>query len=192
MVLQPQGHARHSDKLLDSSFQSFGDWTILHDNKLSPIVVDELQLDDFLFRTYQSGPHAVSLYIGYYSVGKKVGAAHDPQVCYPGQGWKLSDKRKHQIVIQQGHGLKYSSIVADLEGERDLIYYWFQIDTDSAAGTLMQKLFLFRNKLMGRGEANAFVRISTTIKSDEGSEESEVLRDFVNDFYPQFENFMVN
>ena len=76
---------------------------------LGPKIVKALELDDYANQSYSDGKDTISLYIGYYFTAKKVGAAHDPLVCFPGQGWVVSDTQKDKIVLnpKPGNSVSY-------------------------------------------------------------------------------------
>ena len=153
ILMQPAGRSYSHDRSLMQSFSGFAQWRLSNNNQLSPAIIDALKLDDFVFQTYQKGSDRVDLYIGYYLTGKKIGAAHDPQVCYPGQGWKLSGKQERQRVLSANSEISWASIKAELNGRIDLIYYWFQVDDEAVPNTLKQKLLLFKNKLLEEGKS---------------------------------------
>jgi EpsI family protein len=155
-------------------------------NSLSPRVAEELKLDDYVFQTYTGNGGSVSLYVGYYFSGKKVGAAHDPQVCYPGQGWELSNKEKGIYEFENGVKIEYTSIIADLSGRKELVFYWFQVDDKTTDNTFFQKLILFQKKILQQSENNAFVRISTSLNDESILGAQERILAFMEDFYPIF------
>jgi len=161
-------------------------------NRLSLNVIEALNLDDYMFQTYSSGAVPVTLYVGYYFSGEKIGAAHDPQVCYPGQGWTLSNKKQKTFHLKDGEKINYSSIIAELDGKKELIVYWFQIDSETADNTLSQKIFLFKNKLFQHGESSAFVRISTPLNDTTLQNAEKSIHNFIEDFYPLFLKYIKN
>ncbi|MFK5954678.1 MAG: EpsI family protein [Desulfobacterium sp.] len=168
-------------------------WTKAHDVLLDDAVVSELQLDDYFNAVLNSGRDSLALYIGYYYTAKKVGAAHDPLVCFPGQGWKVFDRHQGEIKINAlpGTRLSYSVMTGQLGSQKDLILYWFQAHDKTSAGTLGQKLHLLWKRMKGEGENNAFVRITVPLGKG-GPEEAEAMAlDFVQRFYPVFLEFVL-
>ena len=154
-------------------------------------VIEALLLDDYLFQSFSDEKGTVSLYIGYYHTAKKVGAAHDPMVCYPGQGWRIADNRKGQVSLagQDGGKISFATMTADLDGQKDLVLYWFQAHDQAVADTFSQKLQIFRQKLFGGSENNAFVRITTSLQNQTEDEARELILSFVRNFYPEFLNY---
>lgn len=186
IALQPMNNTPEKGIALESEILKLSDRYQITKNRLSPKVIEELKLDDYVFQTFTKNGVSLSLYVGYYFSGKKVGAAHDPQVCYPGQGWILSNKEKGHFKLRSGREIDYSSIVADLEGRKELIFYWFQVDDKTASNTFFQKMILFQKKMLRHDEGNAFVRISTPLNQESQQSAERYLFEFIDDFYPLF------
>jgi len=160
-------------------------------NGFSPFdqkIVDALELDDYANQSYTNGQDIVSLYIGYYLTTKKVGAAHDPLVCFPGQGWELSDKKSGELILNQetDNSLSYSSMIAQRGQQKELIIYWFQSYDQTNPDTLSQKISLLWKKILNNKEDNAFVRITAPIGEKTISESQKTIFQFIKDFYPVF------
>lgn len=157
-------------------------------------IVEELKLDDYLFQSYGRDSRQVSLYIGYYRSAKKVGAAHDPLVCFQGQGWRIITQDTGEYVFKQNPamGISYATMIAERQEDRQLIVYWFQANRKAYATTYQQKNAMVIDKLLGRNEDNAFVRLSAPI----GAESPEVVRtrlfEFIETFYPEFYRYVTN
>lgn len=155
-------------------------------------IIEALKLDDYLFQSYRRNKGQVNLYIGYYSTAKKVGAAHDPLVCFQGQGWQIIKQESGVYVFIRNPAMRisYSTMIAERKDDSQLIVYWFQANGKANSNTYSQKYAMFRDKLFGRNEVNAFVRLSAPI----GAESPEVVRkrlfEFIDDFYPAFYHYV--
>jgi EpsI family protein len=152
-------------------------------------IVETLALDDYLNRVYTKGDKAVSLYIGYYLTSGKVGAAHDPLVCFPGQGWNVSDRDSGRIKIDEGADLTVDySVMRVKRGSEDnqIILYWFQSYQAANASTLLQKITTVMQKFTDAREDNAFVRLSCAADDKSEAECIETMQDFTRAFYPVF------
>jgi hypothetical protein len=62
-------------------------YKVVNSSNLEENIYQFLDLDDYLFRTYEKDGVKITLYIGFYYTVDKVSAAHSPLVCFPGQGW---------------------------------------------------------------------------------------------------------
>lgn len=165
---------------------------VSRDFPMDSSIVEALKLDDYLYKSYVRGTGAVNLYIGYYRTAKKVGAAHDPLVCFSGQGWQLKNRESGQYTLTRDPNLKisYSMMIAERKGERELVVYWFQANDKAVATTQSQKFAMVLDKFAGRNEDNAFVRLSASI--DDGTPDAVRKRmfDFIEDFYPEFYRYV--
>jgi EpsI family protein len=152
---------------LDEALKGLPGWSARPMVPIDGRIVDTLRLDDYINRAYRRDTDQVFLYVGYYRTPDKVGAAHDPLVCFPGQGWVLSDRVEGTWtppVPGTGVGaVRYSRMIAQHGPDRQLLVYWFQAHDVASAGTLSQKLWLFWKKVRRQGTDNAFVRITVPV-----------------------------
>lgn len=179
---------------LQQALQALPGWSAAAPIPLSPKVVRELGLDDYLFRIYGGPAEPVTLYIGLYRTASKIGAAHDPMVCYPGQGWHVQSGEKgvYRLAAAPQLAVAYSAMTVSQQDRRDLVVYWFQVADGTFSNTLRQKLAMFGRRLRGLSEENAFVRISVPV----GSEGEEAARRralaFLEGFYPVFDAYLAD
>jgi EpsI family protein len=177
---------------LQQALQILPGWPGKESIPLSPQVIRELRMDDYLFRVYGSPEEPVTLYIGFYRTAKKIGAAHDPLICYPGQGWQVKSRRQgfYRVAAEPQLSVAYSAMMVSQHERRDLVLYWFQVGDATFSGTFRQKLAMIGRRLRGLSEENAFVRISVPV----GSEGEDVARRrvlaFIEGFYPVFDSYL--
>ena len=192
VYLKPESKASIKSSQLIDTLSGIKGWQnrgfIPFDNK----IIETLKLDDYVNLRYSDGKDIVSLYVGYYLSTKKVGAAHDPTVCFPGQGWILSEKSTGtlELATDPGTAIAYSMMIAELEQQKELLVYWFQSYDQTMSGTFGQKLSLFWKKLLGQGEDNAFVRITVPIGDQPIEEYRDTAFRFIQAFYPVFLEFV--
>lgn len=177
---------------LCQAFAGIGGWCAAGNVPLDNHIVEALNLDDYIFQPFARGNELVTLYVGYYRSAKKVGAAHDPLVCFQGQGWRITDRKTGEYHLTRHSGLRisYSSMIVQRHEERQLIVYWFQADGEATASTPVQKVAMLWDKLLGKNEDNAFVRISAPISGESPEAVREELFDFIEDFYPGFYRYI--
>jgi EpsI family protein len=173
-------------------FAKIGDSDFVKDYPMDVSIVEELKLDDYLFKSYARNKGLVNLYIGYYRTAKKVGAAHDPLVCFTGKGWQVISRDSGLYTLTRYPNLQiyYSSMIAEYQGDRELVVYWFQTNAKATDTTFSQKVAVVMDKLSGKNEVNAFVRISTPIKEETPEVVRKRLLDFIDDFYPEFYRYV--
>lgn len=160
---------------------------------LTDDIIQALRLDDYIYRSFGSSGLPISLYIGFYNTAGKVGASHDPLVCFQGQGWKIVDREKgfHKITGAVNQQINYATLIAQRDTQHELIIYWFQTHDKTANNTFKQKYDMAVQRFKGGGVENAFVRISAPLK-EETTKESVMKQmfDFIDIFYPKFLSYL--
>lgn len=164
------------------------------DIPLDASIIEELKLDDYVFRRYKNGETTVTLYIGYYYSIQKVGAAHDPLVCFPGQGWELTNRQTEELQWQteRFYSLPYASMTGKIGQNYELIAYWFQSYDQTSSSTLSQKLMLLKNTIMHLGSDNAFCRVTVSMKNSSDKNVVKIAEDFIKNVYPLFLDYVMN
>jgi len=177
---------------LVQALDEFGEWRKVYDVPLAPDISRELQLDDYVLQRYVARGEEVELYVGFYATADKTGGSHDPLVCFPGQGWMVTDLERGSVRLSgvDGETLEYATFRAARGGETTLVVYWYQAGLRTATGPFGQKLQLLRSKLLDRVEGNAFVRFSTPVKGKEFPAAKARLLAFATSFYPSFQRFV--
>ncbi len=180
--------------LLSQALIDINGWTMSRYTPLGPEIVKALELDHYANQNYSNGNDTISLYIGYYLTNKKIGAAHDPLVCFPGQGWVVSDRQKGKIVLNSKlwESISYSFMIAQRGLQKELIIYWFQSYDKTYPDTFSQKIASLWKKLLNQREDNAFVRVSIPMGKKSMSESRETTFKFIRAFYPVFLGFVKN
>lgn len=170
---------------LSQAFSDFQGWKGHGSSSFDQEVVKSLALDDYLNQSYSNGSEIVNLYIGYYLTLKKVGAAHSPLVCFPGQGWVVSDKTTKEIKTKDGN-IDLAVMLVTRGQEKNLVLYWFQAFDKTCPGTFLQKIYTFWAKVMHCREDNAFVRVTVDMNGRSMEEAYEKGQNFIKAFYPRF------
>lgn len=189
------GRATHvsNGRKLHESLQNIPGWRFVGDFPLDHRIAEELNLDDYLFRKYSGEAGVVTLYIGYYDSAKKVGAAHNPLVCFQGQGWQITGRSSGVFRTDRSHNheISYTSMIVERTTERELIVYWFQANDRALPATHLQKFALLADTLTGGNGSNAFVRISAPVENASEEIVKERILSFIEDFYPIFVGHMM-
>jgi len=188
IYLRPSSKAVEKKVPLNQVLADLEGWRSSGLIELDPRIVKSLELDDYINQTYSNGNNTMSLYIGYYLTSKKVGAAHDPLVCFPGQGWVVSDRQKGRIRLNTnpGDSIAYSAMMVQREMHKELVVYWFQSYDKTNPDTLSQKINSLWCKLFKAREDNAFVRVSMPSQAKSLKDAKETMSAFIRDFYPLF------
>lgn len=176
---------------LSEALTHFASWNSIGDTFIGQPIVESLNLDDYLFRNYSNDSRIVSLYIGYYRTTDKVGDAHSPLVCFPGQGWEISTP-KNLLVETKSGSIHAKKLLIKKEQQRELILYWFQSYDMTASNTFMQKVQGLWARLNSKPGDNAFVRVSIATENDDVDAALKTARHFIQDFYPLFLTYITN
>ncbi len=148
-----------------------------------------LELDDYTSIGYKKDNANIGLYIGYYFSLDKVSAAHSPLVCFPGQGWAISQPLEGSLEVD-GQTIHYSEMVATLEGNKELVLFWYQAYEKTAPATFRNKINAMINMLTGKKQEHAFVRVTVPfIDSEEAQARQEAMK-FIQAFYPTFLSYI--
>jgi EpsI family protein len=184
----PRTHIKKEKGRLGAGFREISGWQLVEDRPLDDEIVSSLDLDDYLFRTYINGIRPLSIYVGYYFSANKIGAAHHPFVCLPGQGWALSNSGKQVIQVQDERKsiVNLAEMMAGIGNNKMLVWYWFQSYNRNSSSSLVQKVSLFSLKLRGISEECAFIEISIPLNDEPLLRARESGEHFIRKFYPQF------
>ena len=172
---------------LQTVFGPVPGYTIAYQSPLAEDIYRFLDLDDYTSVGYsQEGADApVGLYIGYYFSIDKVSAAHSPLVCFPGQGWTLDQPKKRRLYIG-GHVINLEEMVVRLENRQELILYWYQAGETTAPEVYRNKFNAVLNKMNGKSQEHAFVRVSVPFTGDTADQARAAGEQFIASFYPVF------
>jgi len=113
--------------------------------------------------------HAVTLYVGYFNY-RKGSEHHNPDTCFPSQGWQLLDK---QIVNFGRSSHKAISMQAVKGLDRIQILFWFQIKDGTMISKLKHQLYLIKQSLLYNKAGGVVVRLTAPI-TDIGSAEKNL------------------
>jgi EpsI family protein len=189
---KPSQNVSSKRESLSEALRTIGGWQNAGKIAIDQRVIKKLDLDDYFYENYWMNRKAITLYIGYYLVTAKLGAAHDPLVCFPGQGWAVTEVKEMQLDFYAGfkYSVNYSTMIVERDQKKELVIYWFQSFDCAVADTLSQKILAFWQKIRGMPGDNALVRITVSMDSDSPSESIEIANDFIRSFYPVFLNYV--
>lgn len=179
-------------KTLIQALREINGWVTGESAVIEPNIVKALELDDYINQGYVQGEKKIHLYIGFYHTNKKIGAAHDPLVCFPGQGWETSEIQEGKISLNGNpkKTINYSMMVTKRGEDRQLVIYWFQVGDQTSSNTFFQKILGFSQKVFKQREENAFVRLSMKMQTRSKLECRDDILVFIKSFYPVFLSYI--
>jgi len=185
----PRSNNRVKNTTLSHAVESLEGWHSIRHIPVEDTIIKALNLDDYIYQTFSKKQKTVSLYIGYYLSSSKIGEAHSPLVCFPGQGWTLSNKTSLSFIVDQDT-IHFAQMTAERNDRKELILYWFQAFDKTSPGTFMQKINTLHARLLHQREDNAFVRLTIPIEKNEPTQALLTGEQFIEAFYPHFLKFV--
>lgn len=145
------------------------DGLVGEDVPLDDRVLDKLNPESYVFRTYRAGDApGVGLYVAYYRDPREGAQIHSPMHCYPGAGWRILSSEPLPVRDLHGQSTRMQRLVVEKHGARDVVVYWYDTRTGRLTSDFDLKWNLMRTALLHRPQDAAFVRWSTTL--DEGED----------------------
>jgi EpsI family protein len=141
---------------------TIGAWRA-RDVPLEDSVEEELRADFNVQRVYaHPSGDTVVLYVGYYGTERGGRPEHVPHACYTGAGWGIAAARA--LVADPATGRRVNEFVAEREGDRRLVHYWYRSHRRSGIlGGLDQNLDRLTGRLLEGRADGALVRISARL-----------------------------
>lgn len=188
-VMKAAGNAHQPDKYATNVGLSKLPLTVAEwkgeDQKLDKISLQELEPDDYVWRTY-TDPNGIPLdFMVVYGHLKKT--FHSPGFCLPGGGWQIEQKSETPV---DGGGMPVDMnlfrIQRDYEGHtyKQIVLYAFVQGDRSTPSLITHNLNLLRAHLLRQRSTGALVRVIIPVVS---SDDVAVARakDFLRGIYPQ-------
>ena len=168
------------------------DWTA-EEVEYDPTVIASLDPDKTIYKTYYSeGKSPVTLFIAGYNSLEKADLSHSPIVCFTGQGWDIKETAEKEISIgfPENITVKVNQMIQNKAGAVMVTFYWYQSKDYAFSNRGKQKIYLLFQKLLGKSEGNAFVRLTIIVDRGESLEKSiTTLSDFLDVFYPELRRY---
>ena len=185
VYLRPSSKAISKQIPLSEALSDIKGWRNGQFIALDQEIARALELDDYANQSYSNGDATVFLYIGYYLTANKIGAPHSPLVCFPGQGWVISDAEEISLKIGENN-IQIIRMIVTKGQKRQLVMYWFQGYDKAFSGSFIQKIYALWAKMLYHREDNAFVRISIPMGSQSIEEVFDTGTEFIEAFYRRF------
>ena len=96
--------------------------------------------------------------------------AHDPEVCYPAQGWEIMGTRSVAVPLDDEETLTTKLLATQNGSRREEVLYWFQPARRWPATAMSEELLRVVDAVAGRPQY-AFVRLSGPAGGDQMPED---------------------
>lgn len=152
-------------------------------------VFSVLAPDEIIYRIYKVvSEQPITLFICYYNNFEKADFSHSPIVCFTGQGWKIENTVEKVIPINliNTAEIRVNQMIQTKLNTTMIALFWYQSTYHTFTNRGIHKLSLLFDKLLGKSDCNAFVRINITVPPEMSVEEvSSQLDSFVKAVYPE-------
>ena len=141
--------------------QEIGPWRAVEQRLLEADVLAIIEPDSYLMQLYTApGRTPIWIYLGVYAgrAGYAKGA-HDPEVCYPAQGWEILRSESFDVPLAGSETLRTKRLEAHLGSEKEAVLYWFQPALRWPAPAAGEQLLRIVDAVSGSPQY-AFVRLS--------------------------------
>jgi EpsI family protein len=138
-----------------------GPWQATRQSRLADDVLAMIDPDSHLMQLYEApGRTPIWLYVGVYAGRARYGkSAHDPEVCYPAQGWEVLRSESFAVPLGNSVMLRTKHLEAHRGSSMEVVLYWFQPAKRWPAPDAGEQLMRVLDAVRGRPQY-AFVRLS--------------------------------
>jgi EpsI family protein len=138
-----------------------GPWQATQHRRLDDNVLAMIAPTSHLMQLYQApGRTPIWLYVGVYAGRAGYGkGAHDPEVCYPAQGWEILRSESFDVALRDSGTLRAKHLEAHKGAQKETVLYWFQPAKRWPAPDPGEQLLQIFDAVSGRPQY-AFVRLS--------------------------------
>ena len=126
-----------------------------------------LNADSILSRQYtdEETGQPLGVLIVYRKYGRR-DFAHRPELCYPAAGWEIVQK-SYTKVPYAGKDVPARLIVAEKDGRREVIAYWFASGDRTESNYAKQQLWMSLDRLQNQHYGWAFVRVNIPVMDND-------------------------
>jgi EpsI family protein len=145
--------------------------------ELGERILEAVNADQTLLRTYKKSADEVTIYIGYHSSSKGGRPAHLPSACLPSSGWHILSSEVEQLPVSLSAELPrcFNRMVISKDDEEQLVRYWFQSEDKIMATGWDLNTFRIISRLKRQPYGTAFVRLSTPVHNGDLGAATELL-----------------
>jgi EpsI family protein len=165
---------------------SLGPWQFLRDGVIEKEVLDVLQADDVLTRSYVTADGKFAdLYIAAFRSQRNGIAPHSPKNCLPASGWTPLVEDETSIDVGESTPIVVNRYIVAHGDERDMVLYWYQSRGRVVASEYKAKFWVVADAMRYNRTDTAIVRVIVPIDRDTRDNDAaqRTAVDFVKTFY---------
>ena len=167
---------------------SLGNWQG-EDTAYPGWLAEALKAEEFIMREYINDKNEnVNLYTAFFS-SRKGTSTHNPDVCYPAQGWKIEEKGTFYLDID---GKKYhlAKRIFSKGIERQFVIFWYQMGDRTYADKLRHQIAVIKEAVIKNRMKAGIVRLSVSSRDYTEEEVLEIEERFAKLIIPELKEYL--
>ena len=150
-----------------------GQWNA-NESRLPASVVESAAASDYYNGTFTSKEgKGINLYISYYADQKLGPAPHSPELCIPGDGWKIISNKPHILKAKNGNLIEVNRLIITKGEHKIVTYYWLKQGKKIFRQQYMARLDLIWFAIKENRADAALIRMVSEVGSNENIEETD-------------------
>lgn len=172
--------------------EMLGKWRA-NENRLPASVVESAAASDYYNGTFTSPEgKVINLYVAYYADQKLGPAPHSPEVCIPGDGWKITSNKPFLLNDKKGGSIEVNRLIITKGDHTIVTYYWLKQGKKIFLQQYMARLDLILFAIKENRADAALIRMVSEVRSNEKIEDTDTrmqemateLLDVISDYVP--------
>lgn len=124
--------------------------------------------DSSLLRIYhRTDADPVVVYAGFHWNVPKTLEDHEPDQCYPAQGWKITNEKKIAIGNFRGYAIQGKEMQVEKNGDHRLVVWWFNVGDHPFENRMRQVYRLMLTSMFDGHSDGTIVRVETPLENGE-------------------------
>lgn len=171
---------------------TLGKWNA-NESRLPASVVESAAASDYYNGTFTSkAGKGINLYISYYADQKLGPAPHSPELCIPGDGWKIISNKPQILKAKKGNEIEVNRLIITKGNHKIVTYYWLKQGKEIFRQQYMARLNLIWFAIKENRADAALIRMVSEVGINEKIEETDArmqemaseLLNVISDFVP--------
>jgi len=144
--------------------------------------------DVSLLRIYRQALNPpVITYVGFFRELATILDVHTPELCYPSQGWVILSSGRSAAGTFRGVSIPARQIVADKNGDRRLVVWWYQAGSRPFETRIRYVYALLAMSTFTGRTDGSMVRLETPLHPDGEAAAVARIEEFQKSFLPQLD-----
>ena len=181
-----------SSKAFSTFPKRLGKWSA-HEKRLPASVVESAAASDYYNGNFTSSEgKGINLYVSYYADQKLGPAPHSPELCIPGDGWKITSNKPYELKNKKGDAIEVNRLIITKGDHTIITYYWLKQGSKTFIRQYMARLDLILFAIKENRADAALIRMVSEVGSNETIKATDArmqemateLLDVISDYVP--------